>query len=213
MANNKFLEETGLSRLWAHTKKLVAEVELKISCPYDVGDVLATKNPQNPSERWAGTKWQRVEGSFIVGYKESDADFGTLGKTGGTKTEILTIEQIPAHNHSATTSSAGAHTHPVSGTAESAGSHDHKIVLKTKSGGVHNTDTGINDGSWTENLPNAWLDQSPIQHAGAHTHPVSGTATSGGAHTHTVTINNTGGSKAHNNLPPYKVYYIWERIA
>ena len=69
MANNKFLEETGLSRLWAHTKKLVAEVELKISCPYDVGDVLATKNPQNPSERWAGTKWQRVEGSFIVGYK------------------------------------------------------------------------------------------------------------------------------------------------
>ena len=23
MANNKFLEETGLSRLWAHTKKLV----------------------------------------------------------------------------------------------------------------------------------------------------------------------------------------------
>lgn len=213
MANNKFLEETGLSRLWAHTKKLVAEVELKIDCPYCVGDVLTTKNPQNPSERWTGTKWQRVEGSFIVGYKANDADFGTLGKTGGTKTETLTIDKIPAHNHSATTNSAGAHTHPVSGTAASAGSHEHYAALKTNdTKAPTHYGAGIEQGSWNQ-FNHAWLDQSPIEHAGAHTHPVSGTASSAGAHNHTVTVDNTGGSKAHNNLPPYKVYYVWERIA
>lgn len=28
----------------------------------------------------------------------------------------------------------------------------------------------------------------------------------------TNTISNTGGSQPHNNMPPYKVVYIWERI-
>lgn len=186
MANNKFLEETGLSRLWAHTKKLVAEVELKISCPYDVGDVLATKNPQNPSERWAGTKWQRVEGSFIVGYKESDADFGTLGKTGGSKEVTLSVEQMPDHNHPAK--------------AKKAANHKHGIALKTATGSATpHTGPGVKEGSWSSTDTHAWLDKSLCEEAGEHDH--------------IITVENAGGSQAHNNLQPYKVFNMWVRTA
>lgn len=43
---------------------------------------------------------------------------------------------------------------------------------------------------------------------------VSPTATGGqGWNAQTSTTSSTGGNVAHNNMPPYKVVYIWERIA
>ena len=32
-----------------------------------------------------------------------------------------------------------------------------------------------------------------------------------GDHAHTVNISNTGGNQAHDNMPPYIVFYCWER--
>ena len=39
------------------------------------------------------------EGLVTVGKKASDSDFNTLGKTGGEKTHILTVDEMPSHNH------------------------------------------------------------------------------------------------------------------
>ena len=89
-------------------------------CPYDIGDLYITLNGTLPSVKWKGTKWERVEGLVPVGYKESDADFGTLGKTGGAKTVTLTEEQMPEHGHQAK--------------AKKAGNHKHGIALKTAAG-------------------------------------------------------------------------------
>lgn len=38
-------------------------------------------------------------GQVLVGYKSGDADFGTVGATGGEKTHVLTVPEIPSHNH------------------------------------------------------------------------------------------------------------------
>lgn len=38
-------------------------------------------------------------GNVMVGYNSGDPDFGTLGATGGEKTHVLTVPEMPAHTH------------------------------------------------------------------------------------------------------------------
>lgn len=155
-------------------------------CPYDIGDLYITLNETLPSVKWKGTKWERVEGFVPVGYKASDADFGTLGKTGGAKTVTLTEEQMPDHNHSAK--------------AKKAANHKHGIALKTAAGSATpHTGPGVKEGSWSSTDTHAWLDKSLCEEAGEHDH--------------IITVENAGGSQAHNNLQPYKVFNMWVRTA
>ncbi len=47
--------------------------------------------------------WQEctdLRGRMPVGWNPSDADFNQIGKTGGAKTHILTIAEMPSHGHS-----------------------------------------------------------------------------------------------------------------
>ena len=153
-------------------------------CPYDIGDLYITMNEILPSVKWKGTKWERVEGLVPVGYKESDADFGTLGKTGGAKTVTLKEEQIPEHGHQAK--------------AKKAGNHKHGIALKTAAGSATpHTGAGIKEGSWSSTDTHAWLDKGLCEELGEHDH--------------VITVENAGGSQAHNNLQPYKVFNMWLR--
>ena len=153
-------------------------------CPYDIGDLYITLNETLPSVKWKGTKWERVEGFVPVGYKASDADFGTLGKTGGVKTVTLTEEQIPEHGHQAK--------------AKKAGNHKHGIALKTATGSATpHTGAGIKEGSWSSTDTHAWLDKGLCEELGEHDH--------------VITVENAGGSQEHNNLQPYKVFNMWLR--
>lgn len=153
-------------------------------CPYDIGDLYITLNETLPSVKWKGTKWERVEGFVPVGYKASDADFGTLGKTGGSKEVTLSVEQMPDHNHPAK--------------AKKAANHKHGIALKTATGSATpHTGPGVKEGSWSSTDTHAWLDKSLCEEAGEHDH--------------IITVENAGGSQAHNNLQPYKVFNMWLR--
>lgn len=49
-----------------------------------------------------------MRGNVPVGYKSGDADFGTLGNTGGEKTHALTLSEIPSNNIS--TANTGSNT-------------------------------------------------------------------------------------------------------
>lgn len=40
-----------------------------------------------------------------------------------------------------------------------------------------------------------------------------GSFASAGDHSHTVTVENAGGSNAHNNMPPYLAIYMWKRVS
>lgn len=65
---------------------------------YPVGSIYITANATNPSVLFGGT-WEQLKGKFLVGVDSSDTDFETSGKTGGEKTHILKIEEMPSHNH------------------------------------------------------------------------------------------------------------------
>ena len=88
---------------------------------------------------------------FIMG-ATTDA---TINKTGGENQVILTKEQMPAHNHTGSTGSAGTHSHSVgislkwdavgdhassfantgSISTSSAGSHSHTVTVNNTGGG------------------------------------------------------------------------------
>ena len=94
---------------------------------------------------------------FVVGAGSTYS----VGATGGADSVTLTAAQMPTHNHSASTATAGAHTH--GGSTGNGGGHSHTGTTASDGSHGHTASTGS---------------------AGAHTH--SGTASSAGAHTHTV---------------------------
>lgn len=106
------------------------------------------------------------------------------GATGGEASHTLTVDEMPAHGHTGRTSTNGSHRH----------------------------------GTWGENYTNPPMgiyDNS--YHMGSnggrdYDNRLYNTTTDGD-HAHTLSIDNTGGNKAHNNMPPYLVTYMWQRVA
>jgi microcystin-dependent protein len=161
-----------------------------IGTAYGTGDGSTTFNLPNLQNR------------IPVG-KGSDAEFDTLGETGGEKAVTLTSSQIPAHSHPNTLSSntvaSSGHSHGPGSFAAAIGATNNNIaaigyVAGNNSGGPGQstyTITGGIGGSQNFN----------------HYTPVYGSS-GGPSGTTTVGItnaNNTGGGSAHTNLQPYIV--------
>ena len=58
-----------------------------IGTQYGVGDGSTTFNIPN------------LKGKIVVGLDGNDADFNTIGKTGGEKTHTLSVDEMPSHSH------------------------------------------------------------------------------------------------------------------
>lgn len=110
--------------------------------------------------------------------KGADAEFNTLGETGGNKTHVLTIDEMPSHTH---TQNAHNHTQDP---------HQHNIQYYSPSP----VPTGVSDNGWVHPVRN-----SPYASGGVITNT---TATNQST---VATNQNTGGGLAHNNLQPYIV--------
>ncbi len=126
------------------------------------------------------------EGSFTIpdftsraigmfGLSALDPEALTLRNKGdyvGEETHTLTVPEMPAHNHTGTTDSAGSHTH----------------TLDNINTGGENVDTyaAVDNGGY-----NVGSDNTETK-----------TTNASGTHTHTFTTNNTGGGQAHNNMSP-----------
>ena len=76
------------------------QVEL-IKLVFPIGSTYITQTNTNPSEILKFGTWERVKGKVLVGLDEDDTDFNEIGKTGGEKAHTLTVDEMPAHNHSA----------------------------------------------------------------------------------------------------------------
>ena len=119
---------------------------------------------------------------FVIGTWQIAENVYNVDATGGSETVTLTVDQIPSHTH--TIGSAGAHRHGFVG--------DRRLAL-------------VADYTIYDQASIAYDTQGDTD-AGGH---IYGT-TQDGEHTHT--IGSTGGGSSHNNMPPYTVCYIWERI-
>lgn len=66
---------------------------------YPVGRIVMFYDDTDHSD-YLGFTWQRcLIGKVPTGLDTSDADFDTIGETGGEKTHTLTISEMPSHSH------------------------------------------------------------------------------------------------------------------
>jgi len=80
---------------------------------YPVGEIVVTMRSGSP-DTWGGAwtgfgTWeQTAKGRTLVGLDSTDADFNVLGKQGGAKKHLLTIDEMPRHNHTTTAGRANS---------------------------------------------------------------------------------------------------------
>jgi microcystin-dependent protein len=173
---------------------------------YPVGSIYMSVNNIDPSVVFGGT-WQQIKDKFLL----ASGDTYENGATGGEATHTLTVSEIPSHNHGydkATTADGPAltvaempvHRHLTNSyiLSETPYTYGFEITFG------ESTTPKVYFDSYTYNDPNnpgSTLD-----------------AGSGAAHSHTVSTTDAsttywGGSREHNNMPPYLAVNVWVRTA
>jgi|GEM_PF-3303614 len=66
-------------------------------CPYRIGDILQTTNPDNPSTSWIGTSWEAWgQGRVIIGMgSNGTTNYTIIGAMGGEEKHVLTTAELP----------------------------------------------------------------------------------------------------------------------
>lgn len=148
---------------------------------YPVGSIYMSMSATNPHDLFGVGTWKRISrGRMLLGADDSTYK---AGATGGEAAHTLSVNEMPEHSHTGTTSTNGEHSHSASWLYAWGGSDTWNYFAKSYS----DRPGRASGGSFT--IDNA------------------------GNHNHTFTTNNTGGGAAHNNMPPYLVCYIWQRTA
>jgi microcystin-dependent protein len=118
-------------------------------------------------------------------------DGDTLGAVGGQQHHVLTVAEMPVHNHTGTTGTDSP-DHAHTGTTNAAGTHAHGIP------GSY-VDSGNNGGQAAlSNSSGQWGD-FPTRAVGDHTHAFT---TAGANARHAHTIPSVGSDNGHNTVPP-----------
>ena len=152
---------------------------------------------------YGGTKWVQHDGYFLRGAStgvtasyidENEELVSNNVADGGEETHTLTADEIPSHNHG----SSGAISNGITG-----GSHAHTYEYKGEAASKLSGDNPTSEG-----FGSVYRRKSPTEKTGLSTEAAT--------HTHNLpnhTHSSVGGGQAHNNMPPYKDVYIWERVA
>lgn len=165
---------------------------------YPIGSIYISTNNVSPQNFLGGT-WSRfANGQVLVGVNESEGDFSSVLKTGGSKEHKLTVDQLPSHGHAGLPHTHGLQSH------------------------VHNfTYTRFDNPNWFNRNLAQYDNQAYIpcsenpKGTDLYKAVTSTTAAGGNGYTDGVTaaVSATGGSQPHNNLQPYITVYMWRRTA
>ena len=85
---------TNVGEISTLIKEILKEEKLK---EYPIGSIYISEKETNPEE-FIGGKWERVKDTFLL----SAGDIYEAGSSGGEAEHILTIAEMPRHNHSIT---------------------------------------------------------------------------------------------------------------
>ncbi len=168
-----------------------------------VGDIICTKNKENPSARYPGTTWELLsDGTFLMAGTASN-----VGTTGGSNTHTITTAEMPSHTHSVSCTSAGAHTHTrgtmnITGTLCGFESRSHGGEYTGAFYDTGRDGLGIGDHDWDN--PIVGFDASRSW---------TGVTSEAGAHSHSISIGANGSGQAYDSRPKYLSVYMWIRTA
>lgn len=126
---------TRVGAAYLDQKQNVGEYAAVLDLIWPIGCIFSSTQPDPPSY---GT-WTRIEGVFLVGQKTGDANFGTAGATGGSKTHKHSINP-PSTTSSEPSSSQTRGT--TAGNIDVPGLHH-----------THNVDIAAFDSETVSNLP------------------------------------------------------------
>ena len=184
---------------------------------YPVGSIYMSKNNTNPGTIFGGTWVTYGTGRTLVGVDTTQSEFNIVEKTGGEKTHILSVAEMPSHTHiqNSHNHTQNSHNHTQNSHNHTQNPHNHDVIL----GGVP-AKQGIGgvDGSYFDLTA-----ESPYIRSGDRdfdTVQVTATnnattatnnATTATNNATTATNQNTGGDGSHNNLQPYITVYMWKR--
>jgi len=170
---------------------------------YPIGSIYITSEYSSEEQvaNAIGGRWEKYgKGRTIVGVDNSNENFSSVNKTGGSRTNTLAVTNLPSHNHvipslSGNTKSAGAHSHNFLYVSS-------PVVISHGSGSIRSLELT----SWE------WVQADSENGTHARTTEI-------GAHTHTFETSSTtvtgsfGSGTSFTNIQPYTTAYMYKRIS
>lgn len=119
------------------TKKM--KLSTLLSLVFPIGSTYVTQTNTNPSTILGFGTWERLKGKVCLGLDEDDTNMNAIGKTGGEKTHVLTINEMPAHNHAwkyASSAQSGSNSWGSAGGGATGSAND--VIGNAGGGKAHN---------------------------------------------------------------------------